>query len=149
MLRNFDLDLDMSKIGKDLKVQLALPNKKIIKNIKNITNASIDEVELNGLPIFTFEIPHKVEIVDFDTDNIEIVDNDDINNIKEEMLIKVTWYNGTKVNWFRVSDITKEENEENTFMVVESKSLPSELRATNVSINKESIDIIEYFETVL
>ena len=35
MLNNLGLDLDLTKVGKDIKLQLALPNKTIKKNIKN------------------------------------------------------------------------------------------------------------------
>ena len=90
MLRNLDLDLDLSKVGKDLKLQLALPNKTIKKNISDVIQANLEGFEINGLPKLTFEIPHKIQERVGKTDEIRIVDNPDIKMIKEKMLIKVT-----------------------------------------------------------
>lgn len=149
MIRNISLDLDLSKVGKDLKVQLAMPNKTIKQNIKNVTNATLDGVELNGLPTFTFEIPHKIEKRVGQTDEFEYVNNPDIKNIKEKMLIKLTWYNKKRANWFRVTRITQTDSQEFTNMKVEADALPSELRATNVSIDFESVDVVEYFNYIL
>lgn len=149
MIRNLSIDLDLSKVGKDMKVQLAMPNKKIKQNIKNITNATLDGVELNGLPTFTFEIPHKIEKRVGQTSEFEYVNNPDIKNIKEKMLIKLTWYNKKRVNWFRVTKITQTDSQEFTNMKIEADALPSELRATNVSIDFESVDVVEYFNHIL
>lgn len=149
MIRNLSIDLDLSKVGKDMKVQLAMPNKTIKQNIKNVTNATLDGVELNGLPTFTFEIPHKIEKRVGQTDEFEYVNNPDIKNIKEKMLIKLTWYNKKRANWFRVTRITQTDSQEFTNMKVEADALPSELRATNVSIDFESVDVVEYFNYIL
>ena len=99
MLRNLSLDLDLSKVGRDVKLQLALPNKTIKKNISNVTQANLDGVEINGLPTLTFEIPHKIQKRVGTTDEMETIDNPDIKMVKEKMLIKLTWYNKERENW--------------------------------------------------
>lgn len=149
MLRNLGLDLDLSKVGKDVKLQLALPNKTIKKNITNVTQASLDGVEINGLPKLTFEIPHKIQKRVGTTEDIETIDNPDIKMIKEKMLIKVTWYNKKRVNWFRVTNITQTDSQDFVNMKVEADALQSELRATNVTTSTDPVNAIEYFTHVL
>lgn len=149
MLRNLGLDLDLSKVGKDVKLQLALPNKTIKKNITNVTQANLDGVEINGLPKLTFEIPHKIQKRVGTTDEIETIDNPDIKMIKEKMLIKVTWYNKKRTNWFRVTTITQTDSQDFVNMRVEADALQSELRATNVTTSDEPMNAVEYFTHVL
>ena len=149
MLRNLGLDLDLSKVGKDLKLQLALPNKTIKKNISDVTQANLEGFEINGLPKLTFEIPHKIQKRVGTTDEIETMDNPDIKMIKEKMLIKVTWYNKKRTNWFRVTTITQTDSQDFVNMKVEADALQSELRATNVTTSEEPTNAIEYFTHVL
>lgn len=149
MLRNLGLDLDLSKVGKDLKLQLALPNKTIKKNISDVTQANLEGFEINGLPKLTFEIPHKIQERVGKTDEIRIVDNPDIKMIKEKMLIKVTWYNKKRINWFRINSITQTDSQDFVTMRVEADALQSELRATNISTATDPIDAVDYFTHVL
>lgn len=149
MLRNLGLDLDLSKVGKDLKLQLALPNKTIKKNISDVTQANLEGFEINGLPKITFEIPHKIQERVGKTDEIRIVDNPDIKMIKEKMLIKATWYNKKRINWFRINSITQTDSQDFVTMRVEADALQSELRATNISTTTDPIDAVDYFTHVL
>lgn len=149
MLQELALDLDLRKVGHDVKVQLAKPNKQILKNIREITTAELEGVEINGLPIFTFSVPHKVQRRVGITEEMETITNPDIKMIKEEMLIKLTWYNKERVNWFRISKITQTDSQEFTNMEIQAEGLPSELRATNVYFTEDPINIQEYFTLAL
>ena len=149
MLKDLGLDLDLTRSKKPFKVQLALPSKVITQNISNINTANISDVKLNSLPHFEFEIPYLVESKGRGvTDNIEYIKNPDLDNIKEEKLIKLTWYGG-RVNWFRITTIDKNDSSDGITTKISCDSLESELRTTNVTIDGTGIGAEEYFKKTL
>ena len=149
MLKDLGLDLDLTRSKKPFKVQLALPSKVITRNILNINTANISDVKLNSLPHFEFEIPYLVESKNKGvTDNIEYIKNPDLDNIKEEKLIKLTWYGG-RVNWFRIITIEKNDSSDGITTKISCDSLESELRKTNVTIDGTGIGAEEYFSKAL
>lgn len=151
MLRDLglDLDLDVMKRKKPFKVQLALPNQTITQNIKNVKVANISDVKLNSLAHFEFEIPFLVEVKG-DGDEIQYIQNPDLLGVKEEKLIKLTWYGG-RVNWFKINSIEKTDGENETVNVkIVCDGIESELRKTTITLNElTGIDVYEYFNTVL
>lgn len=151
MLRDLglDLDLDVMKRKKPFKVQLALPNQTITQNIKNVKVANISDVKLNSLAHFEFEIPFLVEVKG-DGDDIQYIQNPDLLGVKEEKLIKLTWYGG-RVNWFKINSIEKTDGENETVNVkIVCDGIESELRKTTITLNElTGIDVYEYFNTVL
>lgn len=149
MLKDLGLDLDLTRSKKPFKVQLALPSKVITQNILNIKTANISDVKLNSLPRFEFEIPYLVESKNKGvTDEIEYIKNPDLDNIKEEKLIKLTWYGG-RINWFRIMTIEKNDSSDGISTKISCDSLESELRKTNVTIDGTGIGIEEYFNKTL
>lgn len=149
MLKDLGLDLDLTRSKKPFKVQLALPSKVITQNILNINTANISDVKLNSLPHFEFEIPYLVESKNKGvTDNLEYIKNPDLDNIKEEKLIKLTWYGG-RVNWFRIITIEKNDSSDGITTKISCDSLESELRTTNVTIDGTGIGAEEYFSKAL
>ncbi|ADM73686.1 tail protein [Lactococcus phage 949] len=149
MLKDLGLDLDLTRSKRPFKVQLALPSKVITQNISNINTANISDVKLNSLPHFEFEIPYLVESKSKGvTDEIEYIKNPDLDSIKEEKLIKLTWYGG-RVNWFRIITIEKNDSSDGITTKISCDSLESELRTTNVTIDGTSIGAEEYFRKVL
>ena len=149
MLKDLGLDLDLTRSKRPFKVQLALPSKVITQNILNINTANISDVKLNSLPHFEFEIPYLVESKNKGvTDNIEYIKNPDLDNIKEEKLIKLTWY-GSRVNWFRIITIEKNDSSDGITTKISCDSLESELRTTNVTIDGTGIGAEEYFSKTL
>ena len=149
MLQDLGLDLDLTRSKRPFKVQLALPSKVITQNIVNINTANISDVKLNSLPHFEFEIPYLVESKGRGvTDNIEYIKNPDLDNIKEEKLIKLTWYGG-RVNWFRITTIDKNDSSDGITTKISCDSLESELRTTNVTIDGTGIGAEEYFKKTL
>ena len=149
MLKDLGLDLDLTRSKRPFKVQLALPSKVITQNISNINTANISDVKLNSLPHFEFEIPYLVESKGKGvTDNIEYIKNPDLDNIKEEKLIKLTWYGG-RVNWFRITTIDKNDSSDGITTKISCDSLESELRTTNVTIDGTGIGAEEYFKKAL
>ncbi|ARM67542.1 tail protein [Lactococcus phage AM11] len=149
MLKDLGLDLDLTRSKRPFKVQLALPSKVITQNISNINTANISDVKLNSLPHFEFEIPYLVESKSKGvTDNIEYIKNPDLDSIKEEKLIKLTWYGG-RVNWFRIITIEKNDSSEGITTKISCDSLESELRTTNVTIDGTGIGAEEYFKKTL
>lgn len=151
MLRDLglDLDLDVMKRKKPFKVQLALPNQTITQNIKNVKVANISDVKLNSLPHFEFEIPFLVEVKG-DGDDVQYIQNPDLLGVKEEKLIKLTWYGG-RVNWFKINSIEKTDGENETVNIkISCDGIESELRKTTITLNElTGIDVYEYFNTVL
>ena len=149
MLKDLGLDLDLTRSKRPFKVQLALPSKVITQNILNINTANISDVKLNSLPHFEFEIPYLVESKNKGvTDEIEYIKNPDLDNIKEEKLIKLTWYGG-RINWFRIMTIEKNDSSEGISTKISCDSLESELRKTNVTIDGTGIGAEEYFNKTL
>lgn len=149
MLKDLGLDLDLTRSKKPFKVQLALPSKVITQNILNIKTANISDVKLNSLPHFEFEIPYLVESKNKGvTDEIEYIKNPDLDNIKEEKLIKLTWYGG-RINWFRIMTIEKNDSSDGISTKISCDSLESELRKTNVTIDGTGIGAEEYFSKAL
>ena len=149
MLKDLGLDLDLTSSKRPFKVQLALPSKVITQNISNINTANISDVKLNSLPHFEFEIPYLVESKDKGvTDEIKYIKNPDIDNIKEEKLIKLTWYGG-RVNWFRIITIEKNDSSDGVTTKISCDSLESELRTTNVAIDGTGVGAEEYFKKTL
>lgn len=149
MLKDLGLDLDLTRSKKPFKVQLALPSKVITQNILNINTANISDVKLNSLPHFEFEIPYLVESKNKGVaDEIEYIKNPDLDNIKEEKLIKLTWYGG-RINWFRIMTIEKNDSSEGISTKISCDSLESELRKTNVTIDGTGIGAEEYFSKAL
>lgn len=149
MLKDLGLDLDLTRSKRPFKVQLALPSKVITQNILNVTTANISDVKLNSLPHFEFEIPYLVESKKNGiTDEIEYIKNPDLDNIKEEKLIKLTWYSG-RINWFRVVTIEKNDSSDGITAKISCDSLESELRTTNVTIEGTGIGTEEYFTKAL
>ena len=149
MLKDLGLDLDLTRSKRPFKVQLALPSKVITQNILNINTANISDVKLNSLPHFEFEIPYLVESKNKGvTDNIEYIKNPDLDSIKEEKLIKLTWYGG-RVNWFRIITIEKNDSSDGITTKISCDSLESELRTTNVTIDGTGIGAEEYFSKTL
>ena len=149
MLKDLGLDLDLTRSKKPFKVQLALPSKVITQNILNINTANISDVKLNSLPHFEFEIPYLVESKNKSvTDEIEYIKNPDLDNIKEEKLIKLTWYGG-RINWFRIMTIEKNDSSDGISTKISCDSLESELRKTNVTIDGTGIGVEEYFNKTL
>ena len=149
MLKDLGLDLDLTRSKRPFKVQLALPSKVIIQNISNINTANISDVKLNSLPHFEFEIPYLVESKSKGvTDEIEYIKNPDLDSIKEEKLIKLTWY-GDRVNWFRIITIEKNDSSDGITTKISCDSLESELRTTNVTIDGTGIGAEEYFKKTL
>ncbi|MDN6819572.1 MAG: hypothetical protein L0L90_00770 [Lactococcus lactis] len=82
------------------------------------------------------------------TDEIKYIKNPDIDNIKEEKLIKLTWYGG-RVNWFRIITIEKNDSSDGVTTKISCDSLESELRTTNVTIDGTGIGAEEYFKKTL
>lgn len=149
MLKDLGLDLDLTRSKRPFKVQLALPSKVITQNILNVTTANISDVKLNSLPHFEFEIPFLVESkVNGVTDEIEYIKNPDLDNIKEEKLIKLTWYGG-RTNWFRIVTIEKNDSSDGITTKISCDSLESELRTTNVIIDGTGVSTEEYFTKAL
>ncbi len=149
MLKDLGLDLDLTRSKRPFKVQLALPSKVITQNISNINTANISDVKLNSLPHFEFEIPYLIESKRKGvTDNIEYIKNPDLDSIKEEKLIKLTWYGG-RVNWFRIITIEKNDSSDGITTKISCDSLESELRTTNVTIDGTGIGAEEYFKKTL
>ncbi|MDN6100794.1 MAG: hypothetical protein L0K78_00240 [Lactococcus lactis] len=149
MLKDLGLDLDLTSSKRPFKIQLALPSKVITQNISNINTANISDIKLNSLPHFEFEIPYLVESKDKGvTDEIKYIKNPDIDNIKEEKLIKLTWYGG-RVNWFRIITIEKNDSSDGVTTKISCDSLESELRTTNVTIDGTGIGAEEYFKKTL
>lgn len=149
MLKDLGLDLDLTRSKRPFKVQLALPSKVITQNILNVTTANISDVKLNSLPHFEFEIPYLVESNKKGlTGEIEYIKNPDLDNIKEEKLIKLTWYGG-RINWFRVITIEKNDSNDGVTAKISCDSLESELRTTNVTVEGTGIGTEEYFTKVL
>ena len=149
MLKDLGLDLDLTRSKRPFKVQLALPSKVITQNILNVTTANISDVKLNSLPHFEFEIPYLVESKKNGiTDEIEYIKNPDLDNIKEEKLIKLTWYSG-RINWFRIVTIEKNDSSDGITAKISCDSLESELRTTNVTIEGTGIGTEEYFTKAL
>lgn len=149
MLKDLGLDLDLVRSKRPFKVQLALPSKVITQNILNINTANISDVKLNSLPHFEFEIPYLVESKNKGvTDEIEYIKNPDLDNIKEEKLIKLTWYGG-RINWFRIMTIEKNDSSDGISTKISCDSLESELRKTNVTIDGTGIGAEEYFSKAL
>lgn len=151
MLRDLglNLDLDVMKRKKPFKVQLALPNQTITQNIKNVKVANISDVKLNSLAHFEFEIPFLVEVKG-DGDDVQYIQNPDLLGVKEEKLIKLTWYGG-RINWFKINSIEKTDGENETVNVkIVCDGIESELRKTTITLNElTGIDVYEYFNTVL
>ncbi|ARM67720.1 hypothetical protein LW81_150 [Lactococcus phage LW81] len=149
MLKDLGLDLDLTRSKRPFKVQLALPSKVITQNISNINTANISDVKLNSLPHFEFEIPYLVESKSKGiADEIEYIKNPDLDSIKEEKLIKLTWYGG-RVNWFRIITIEKNDSSDGITTKISCDSLESELRTTNVTIDGTGIGAEEYFKKTL
>ncbi|ARM66776.1 tail protein [Lactococcus phage AM4] len=149
MLKDLGLDLDLTRSKKPFKVQLALPSKVITQNILNINTANISDVKLNSLPHFEFEIPYLVESKSKGiSDEIEYIKNPDLDSIKEEKLIKLTWYGG-RVNWFRIITIEKNDSSDGITTKISCDSLESELRTTNVTIDGTGVGAEEYFRKAL
>ncbi|QGJ85022.1 capsid and scaffold protein [Lactococcus phage P1048] len=149
MLKDLGLDLDLTRSKRPFKVQLALPSKVITQNISNINTANISDVKLNSLPHFEFEIPYLVESKNKGvTDEIEYIKNPDLDSIKEEKLIKLTWYGG-RVNWFRIITIEKNDSSDGITTKISCDSLESELRTTNVTIDGTGVGAEEYFKKTL
>lgn len=151
MLKDLSLNLKDFELDNGFKMYLAKPNKQIIKNIgiSNVLNANLKGIELNGLAELEFEITHEYTKKDYKTGEVFLVRNSDTNDIREEMLIKLSWFNKKRVNWFRVSKIHKSDSNDITTMTVTAEALPSELRKSEITTEMDSVDVNEYFEHVL
>ena len=148
MLRDLEFYPQDLLSRRPFKVQLAQPNKVITQNINNVSSPSLSDVKINGLPQFEFEVPYMVKVKSVDGNPELYIKNPDLIAIKEEKLIKLTWYDN-KVNWFRVIDINKTDGEDKTTVKITASSLESELRKTNISIEGTGIDATQYFTQAL
>lgn len=148
MLRDLEFYSQDLLSRRPFKVQLAQPNQVITQNINNVSSPSLSDVKINGLPQFEFEVPYMVKVKSVDGNPELYIKNPDLIAIKEEKLIKLTWYDN-KVNWFRIIDINKTDGEDKATVKITASSLESELRKTNISIEGTGIDATQYFTKAL
>ena len=130
------IDIDYNKKMKDYKIELSKPNKTIITNLSERINAKLSTT-LGNIGELTFQIPYKIE-----DDNHVIIDNPNINLLKERMYLRLTI--GNQKMWFLVDNIS-DEADDMDWMTVQAFSLPYELKNKKVdgmilqSINAEML----------
>lgn len=148
MLRDLGLDPNLSLDKRTFKVQLALPNHTITQNVNNINVPELSDVGLNKMPHLEFEIPYLIKIKNVDDKNGTYIKNPDLITIKEEKMIKLTWYND-QVLWFRINSLVKTENGGEKTIKVICDGAESELRKTKISLTGTGISVEEYFTQAL
>ena len=130
------INIDYNKRPKTSKLQLAKPNKRIISNIYEKINDSVN-INLGKINELNFSIPHY----------IDGERNEHIDSIRERMLIKLTL--GTYKEWY-VIDSIEEDGEDDEIFTVKAFSLGHELKGARIPIvQEESINATELLNKIL
>lgn len=136
------LDIDYKKRITSTKLYLAKPNKQIVSRLHESYSTMIN-IKLGDINEMSFSVPYKIE----SKESSELVDNPNIDMIREKMLVLVNM-EGHK-EWYVIEDIDEEgENEEH--MYVTAYSLGYELKAKQISgLEEEIINPKELLEILL
>jgi phage minor structural protein len=118
------INIDYNKRKIEAKFELAKPNKRVISNIWEKFNHSIN-AKLGNVNELTFSIPYYIE-----DSNGEMIENPHVTSIMEKMYIRATL--GVYKEWYIVDSIEEDADDTNVFNVT-AYSIPYELKGKRVS----------------
>jgi len=131
MLIGIDETLELKKLD----LYIAKPDKTVIGHLNESYNESLNP-KMGNLSELSFTIPYLID------KNNELIDNPNIDKIKDRYLIKVIYDN--KIEWFRINDINENSDDSGDTVNFHAFSLGIELGDKLIRNVKETSKNINY-----